>query len=102
MYSVNVKNSIHKESEENWVELLKKYWASDIEKLYNEDGYNRGAASCLISIYNELIADERLHECKELGLYVIPKLLEAISYTIPQKFKWEKESVSFSILKIVS
>lgn len=90
MSSVNVKNSIHKESEKNWVELLKKYWVSDIGKLYNTDEYNRGAAGCLLSIYNELIADERLHACKELGLYVIPKLLEAISYTIPQKFRWEK------------
>jgi hypothetical protein len=91
MYSVNVKNSVHKESEENWVEVLKKYWASDIEKLYNKEGYDRGAAGSLLSIYNELIADERLHSCKELGLYVIPELLKAISYTIPQKFKWERK-----------
>ena len=91
MNIVALKNSIHKESEENWVELLKKYWNSDVDKLYNEEEYNRSAASCLISIYYELIADERLHSCKELGLYVIPKLLEAISYTIPHQFKWEKK-----------
>jgi hypothetical protein len=91
MYSVNVKNSVHKESEENWVELLKKFWASDVEKLFNKEGYDEGAAGSLLSIYYELIADERLHSCKELGLYVIPKLLEAISYTIPRNFKWERK-----------
>lgn len=89
MNIVNVKNSVHKESEENWVELLKKYWTSDVDKLY-ENNYG-GAAGSLLSIYNELIADERLHSCKELGLYVIPELLKAISYTIPQKFKWERK-----------
>lgn len=90
MNFVNLRNSIHKESEENWVELLKKYWYPDVKKLYEERNCE-GAAGCLLCIYNELIADERLHECKELGLYVIPKLLKAISYTIPQKFKWEKK-----------
>lgn len=91
MYSVNVKNSVHKESEENWVELLKKYWNSDVEKLHDQEEYKVGAAGCLLSIYYELIADERLHSCEELGLYVIPRLLEAISYTIPHKFKWERK-----------
>jgi len=90
MSMVTLKNSIHKESEENWVELLKKYWNSDVEKLYEERN-SEGAAGCLLSIYNELIEDERLHSCKELGLYVIPKLLEVISYTIPQEFRWEKK-----------
>lgn len=92
MNIVALKNSVHKESEENWVELLKKYWNSDVEKLYKErSNWPVGSAYWLLSIYYELIADERLYSCKELGLYVIPKLLEVISYTIPHQFKWEKK-----------
>lgn len=92
MNFVTLKNSIHKESRENWAELLKKYWFSDVKKLYEERAsWPAGSAYWLLSIYNELMADERLHSCKELGLYVIPKLLEVISYTIPHQFKWEKK-----------
>ena len=87
MKYVHVKNTVHKQSEKDWVSLLRKY----LPEVGSLDNKVQGAGYELLCIYRELLEDERLHQCKELGLYVIPKLLSAISYTIPQPFEWEEK-----------
>lgn len=82
---VNIKNKIHKQCDENWVDVLRMY-----RHRIDLDTSNNPVLDALRRIYIELIEDDRIHDCNALGNYVIPVLLEAISYALPgRKFGWE-------------